>query len=342
MNHAALLDRAIALAMAGRGWVEPNPMVGCVLVDEHGEIIGEGIHERFGQPHAEPTALADCRRRGNDPRGATAVVTLEPCCHLDKKTPPCVPTLIAAGIARVVIGALDPNPSVDGEGVRQLRAAGIETLVLDDPAAKQLLAPFIARTIHRRPYVTAKVAVTADGFVAAADGKPVRITGPASDALVHRLRSRTDAIAVGGNTLRTDNPSLTARGIEDPPRRPIRIVLSQSNHIPATAKLLTDNGPETLIHTGTFDALLATLHDRNVTHLLIEPGPTLLATLLPQIDRLWTFTSPTTLGTGRPIKLPTWPGHETNVGSDTLRESFNPTSNVHYAAVPSADFPANT
>src|SRR5690349_13832991 len=156
------MRRALRLAMNGRGAVEPNPMVGCVIVKD-GRAIGEGYHARFGGPHAEPTALASCT---DPPASATVYVTLEPCCHTNKKTPPCAPQLIEAKIARAVIGCLDPNPDVNGKGVAMLRAAGI---VVDraspeiEAEAKQLIAPFIKRTVHRRPYVTMKWAESANG-----------------------------------------------------------------------------------------------------------------------------------------------------------------------------------
>src|ERR1700722_4178018 len=154
----AWMGKAIRLAMGGRGAVEPNPMVGCILVRE-ARIIGQGLHERFGSAHAEPTALANCVEWQ---AGATAYVTLEPCGHLNKKTPPCVPALIAAKMSRVVIGCLDPNPQVAGNGVEQLRAAGIETVVgiLDDKA-KQKNAAYFASVLHQRPYVTLKWAESA-------------------------------------------------------------------------------------------------------------------------------------------------------------------------------------
>src|SRR3954471_11125068 len=142
-TDAQFLNRAMHLGMNGRGRVEPNPMVGCVLV-KNGRVIGEGYHAQFGGPHAEPEALASCTE---SPTGATAYVTLEPCCHTNKKTPPCTPRLIEAKIARVVIGCLDPNPDVNGKGVAMLRAAGIQVdgPVLE-PISKQLIAPFLART----------------------------------------------------------------------------------------------------------------------------------------------------------------------------------------------------
>ena len=156
-----MMARAIQLAQRGRGRVEPNPMVGCVIVNRDGRVIGEGFHEEFGGPHAEPAALASCTE---SPAGATAYVTLEPCCHTNKKTPPCVPALIEARLARVVAGSVDPNPDVNGQGLDQLRAAAIQVTqgVLEE-SAKQLLAPFIARVVYDRPYVTLKWAETADG-----------------------------------------------------------------------------------------------------------------------------------------------------------------------------------
>src|SRR5688500_10608277 len=146
------MRRAIRLAMNGRGCVEPNPMVGCVIVKNGpstslgpGRVIGEGYHQQFGGPHAEPNALAACTE---SPQGATVYVTLEPCCHTDKKTPPCVPKLIEAKVARVVIGCLDPNPSVNGEGAALLRAAGIEVVArLLEAECRQLIAPFIANVV---------------------------------------------------------------------------------------------------------------------------------------------------------------------------------------------------
>src|SRR5947207_1217269 len=195
-----MMRRAVRLAMNGRGRVEPNPMVACVLTRD-GRVIGEGFHEQFGGPHAEPTALVSVTE---SPQGATAYVTLEPCCHTNKKTPPCVPALIDAKIARVVCGCVDPNPSVNGQGLDQLRAAGIavDVNVLEDPA-KQLLAPFIARTVYDRPYVTLKWAESADGKVAGAGGKRVQISNPPATKLVHELRGRCDAIMVGINTVIT-------------------------------------------------------------------------------------------------------------------------------------------
>src|SRR5947209_7612113 len=161
------MRRAIRLAMRGRGTVEPNPMVGCIIA-KGARAIGQGWHRQFGGAHAEPNALASCTETAE---GATAYVTLEPCCHTDKKTPPCVPKLIEAKLARVVIGCIDPNPDVAGKGCRELKEAGIAVDVgICEKEAKQLAAPFFASIEQRRPYVTLKWAQTSDGKVAGPGG----------------------------------------------------------------------------------------------------------------------------------------------------------------------------
>ena len=235
-----MLRRALRVAMNGRGYVEPNPMVGCVLVKNE-QIIAEGHTQPFGGPHAEPTALADCAARGHDPRGATAYVTLEPCCHTNKKTPPCAPRLIEAGIARVVIGCLDPNPDVDGKGITMLRGAGIEVDLAPPPLAavfQQHIAPF------RTPpfYTTLKWAQSADGYIAGAGGMPVRVSGAQANLAVHRLRTRCDSIVISSRTAEMDDPALTVRGVEIL-RRPTRIVLDRSLRISLDAKLLGAASP---------------------------------------------------------------------------------------------------
>jgi diaminohydroxyphosphoribosylaminopyrimidine deaminase/5-amino-6-(5-phosphoribosylamino)uracil reductase len=323
-----MMRRAVRLAMNGRGRVEPNPMVAAVLVKD-GRVIGEGFTSPFGGPHAEPNALASCTE---SPQGATAYVTLEPCCHTNKKTPPCVPALITAKIARVVCGCVDPNPAVNGQGLDQLRAAGItaECNLLEDPA-KQLLAPFIARTVYDRPYVTLKWAETADGKVAGAGGKRMQISNPAATRLVHQLRARSDVVMVGVNTVISDDPMLTARDLpsDAPQRKLIRVVLDSRLSIPMSSKLVrTARQVRTFVY---FDARLAdaergrvrTLHDAGVepviadrfsyglnleqilvslggfadaTHVLVEAGPTLAQGFFDRVnlvDRVWVIHSPT-------------------------------------------------
>ncbi|MCG8649527.1 MAG: bifunctional diaminohydroxyphosphoribosylaminopyrimidine deaminase/5-amino-6-(5-phosphoribosylamino)uracil reductase RibD [Pirellulales bacterium] len=201
------MRKAIDLAKEGLGHVEPNPMVGCVIVRDQ-TVLGAGYHEHFGGPHAEVRALAAC---GEDAEGATAYVTLEPCCH-HGKTPPCADALIKAGIQRVVVAMEDPFPQVDGGGLRQLAAAGIQVDVgVMRDEAESLNAAYLKRVGRGMPWVIAKWAMTADGRIATSAGESQWITGPASRAEVHRLRGRVDAIAVGMGTVEADDPLLTAR-----------------------------------------------------------------------------------------------------------------------------------
>ena len=252
------LRRALRLAMHGRGHVEPNPMVGCVLV-KNGQIIGEGWHQKVGEAHAEPNAISDCRARGHSPSGATAYVTLEPCCHTNKRTPPCAPRLIQANIARVVIGCLDPNPDVNGRGVAMLRAAGIAVDVLpeaekpaedahgwpsvgvrplDASVFRQLIAPFILRQNANRSYITTKWAETADRRVADEGGAPLQISNAASNFFVHQLRAREQYILVGANTVLADDPLLNVRHLQ-PSRLVFRTVLDPHLRVRPEAKIVT-------------------------------------------------------------------------------------------------------
>src|SRR5688500_14980726 len=192
-SESQYMERAIELARRGEGHVEPNPMVGCVLV-RHGSVVGEGWHQRFGGPHAEIEAL---RMAGDAARGSTAFVTLEPCAHAGK-TPPCTEALIAAGVARVVVACRDPNPLVNGRGVATLRAAEIDVVVLENQLeAEALLAPFAKLMTVGRPWVIAKWAMTLDGKLATHTGDSQWISGEESRAVVHQLRGRMDAIVVG-------------------------------------------------------------------------------------------------------------------------------------------------
>lgn len=203
------MQLALQLALQGQGAVEPNPMVGCVLVKE-GRMIGQGYHHRFGGRHAEVDALSSLKDRA-DAAGATAYVTLEPCCH-HGKTPPCSDALIAAGVARVVVAMRDPFPKVDGGGIRQLEAAGIDVSVNVLVAeAEQVNAPYLKRLTTGMPWVIAKWAMTADGRIATAGGQSQWITGEQSRQHVHRLRKRVDAIVVGMGTVVADDPMLNVR-----------------------------------------------------------------------------------------------------------------------------------
>jgi len=226
------MRRALAEAERGRGHVEPNPMVGAVVVKD-GRAVGVGHHERFGGPHAEVNAL---RQAGDAARGSTLYVTLEPCCH-HGKTPPCTDAVLAAGVARVVAAMRDPFPKVAGGGLARLREAGLEVDVgVEAGAARRLNAPFLKRLATGRPYVTAKWAMTLDGKIATSTGHSAWISGPRSRALVHEVRGRMDAIVVGIETALADDPLLTAR--PPGPRTPTRVVLDSRARLPLGSRLV--------------------------------------------------------------------------------------------------------
>jgi diaminohydroxyphosphoribosylaminopyrimidine deaminase/5-amino-6-(5-phosphoribosylamino)uracil reductase len=226
------MERALKLAERGRGSVEPNPLVGAVIVQGN-SIVGEGWHERYGETHAEVNALSAA---GSAARGGTLYVTLEPCCH-QGKTPPCTDAVIAAGIRRVVAAMTDPFAEVNGKGVRQLRAAGIAVDVgLGELQARRLNAPYVKLTATGWPYVHAKWAMTLDGKIATRSGDSKWITSEASRQRAHAIRGRMDAIVIGGETARADDPLLTVR--PPGPRTPVRVILSSSGNIPRHLQLV--------------------------------------------------------------------------------------------------------
>lgn len=239
------LRQALRLAARARGMTSPNPMVGAVLV-KRGKVIGRGWHRRAGLPHAEIEALRDCQRRGHSARGAVLYVTLEPCCT-HGRTPPCTDSIIAAGVKRVVVAAKDPNPKHAGRGFKLLRRAGIEVLhgVLAEEAAR-LNEAFNHWIVHRTPFVTVKAAMTLDGKIATRTGESKWITGEQSRAFAMRLRASVDAILVGVNTVRADDPALTVRAVEGGKLkveglRPLRrFILDSQARTPLTARVVTD------------------------------------------------------------------------------------------------------
>lgn len=322
----AAMRRALDLAARGHGFVEPNPPVGAVVAVGD-EIVGEGWHERFGGPHAEVVALSAAGPRA---RGATLYVTLEPCCH-HGKTPPCTEAILAAGISRVVVAAGDPFAAVAGRGLDALRAAGlqVETGLLDT-AAERLTAAFRTLVTRGRPWVIAKWAMSLDGRLAANPGQDRWISSPESRRLVHALRSRVDAIAVGIGTAVADDPLLTVRvdpGTAAGPRRPLRIVLDPRATLPVESNLVrTAREVPVLVAVGPdapaermrsleaagcevwrgvaadrgsrTAALLAELGSRRLTTLLVEGGATVLAGMIAadQVDEAWVFVAPRILG----------------------------------------------
>ncbi len=227
------MQRALELAERGRGFVEPNPLVGAVLV-RAGSVVGEGWHQRFGQAHAEVNALAEA---GDAARGATLYVTLEPCCH-HGKTPPCTDAVLRAGVARVVAAMLDPFPQVAGQGAAQLRAAGVPVeFGICEADARRLNAPYLKLVVAGLPYVHLKWAMTLDGKIATRTGDSQWISNAASRRRVHELRGRMDAIVVGIGTALADDPQLTAR--PPGPRQALRVVLDGSARLPLTSRLAT-------------------------------------------------------------------------------------------------------
>ena len=251
MTDDAFMKSALRSARRGFGSTSPNPMVGAVIV-KRGKVIGQGWHRHAGGPHAEVAALRDAIRRGHDPRGATLYVTLEPCCT-HGRTPPCTSAILAAGIARVVVAATDPNPKHSGRGFRILRRAGIEvtTGVLAAKAAR-LNEAFNHWIVRRTPFVTVKAAMTLDGKIATAAGESKWITGEAARAEGMKLRRAADAILVGVTTVLADDPGLTVRGQKTEGRgqrvgdrgqktMPLRrIILDSRARTPLSAKVVSD------------------------------------------------------------------------------------------------------
>jgi diaminohydroxyphosphoribosylaminopyrimidine deaminase/5-amino-6-(5-phosphoribosylamino)uracil reductase len=307
------MQRALELAERGRGAVEPNPLVGAVVVRD-GAVVGEGYHECFGGPHAEIHALAAAGERA---RGATLYVTLEPCCH-HGKTPPCTDAIRRAGIARVVAAMSDPFPAVGGKGIAELERHGVICTVgvCERESARQN-APFLTLIHERRPYVHAKWAMSLDGKLATRTGDSKWISCEESRRRVHELRGRMDAIIVGAGTVRADDPLLTAR--PPGPRVPTRIVLTSDGRLPAHCRLLQSRdlapllvaGPEGFRgHEGdilrvpavqgrlSIAALLAELGRRQMTNVLVEGGPRVLDSFFDVglIDEVHVFVASIVIG----------------------------------------------
>ncbi len=279
------LERALELAERGRGTTAPNPMVGAVVVRD-GEIAGEGWHERPGEPHAEVNAL---RAAGESARGATLYVTLEPCTH-HGRTPPCADAVIEAGVARVVVGATDPNPEAAG-GIERLRAAGIEVEVAAGELAwraRDLNAGYFSVYERGRPWVIYKAAVTLDGRMTLPGSR--WISGEDSRRLVHELRGWVDAIAVGMGTVRADSPRLDARDV-GAAKQPRRLAFGRGP--------LRD-GSELELRSGPLDEELRALASEGVQWLLLEGGPTLAASFFAAdlVDQLQLFVAPALAGGG--------------------------------------------
>jgi diaminohydroxyphosphoribosylaminopyrimidine deaminase/5-amino-6-(5-phosphoribosylamino)uracil reductase len=244
-DQLSVMRRTFELAARGQGFVEPNPMVGAVLVDDQLRLLGEGFHQKFGGPHAEVEAIADAETRRKKQKkkrlqDAILFVSLEPCCHFGK-TPPCTQAILAAGIRKVVIGRSDPSPHANGKGIAELRAAGVEVEVgLLEDEAKRLTAPFAKRVITGLPWVIAKWAMSWDGKIATRSGDSQWISNEASRAVVHQVRGRMDAILVGAETARHDDPLLTAR--PPGPRVATRVVIDSIASLRIESQLVRTAG----------------------------------------------------------------------------------------------------
>ncbi len=330
------MRHALQLAARGEGYVEPNPMVGSVVVRAD-EVVGEGWHARFGGAHAEVHAL---EAAGRAARGATLYVTLEPCCH-QGKTPPCTEAILSAGIASVVVAMRDPFPAVAGRGIAQLQAAGLQVEVgCEQQAALRLNAPYLKRLQFRRPWIIAKWAMTLDGKLATRTGDSQWISSPASREVVHRLRGRVDAIMVGRETARRDDPLLTAR--PPGPRVATRIVVDSHAELSLESQLvrsaatvpvlvavaeqadarrcaaLTRAGCEVLHcagedHLRRLEDLLGQLGHRPWTNVLVEGGGRLMGSLmqLNELDEVHAFIAPKLIGGEQSITPISGPGLET-------------------------------
>lgn len=322
------MSRALELAAAaGHGAVSPNPLVGAVIVDREGALVGEGHHAVLGGPHAEAAALADALERGADPAGATMYVTLEPCAH-EGRQPPCAGAILEAGIARVVIGSDDPSAKASGRGPGILRDGGVDVAWAEGPdaaAARLLNQPFRKHARTGMPLVALKAAVTLDGRTASGGGESRWISGPASRERVHRWRAEADAIAVGIGTALADDPTLTARGV-GARRQPLRVVFDSAARLPLASRLVATLDPSPVLVVAGAAAspervaalrgagvevvqlpgsgaerigpALAELGRREVTSLLLEGGATLAGAFRDagELDELRIFHAPILLG----------------------------------------------
>ncbi len=312
------LERACELAQRGIGSTSPNPPVGALVVRE-GEIAGEGYHHRAGEPHAEVNAL---RAAGLKARGATLYVTLEPC-DQQGRTPPCTQAVIEAGITRVVVGTPDPNPKTDGAGIRRLRESGIEVEVANDAQALAIVEPFARAIGAHRPYVSLKMAMSLDGFIASQPGRQEWLTGDQAREFVRELRIAHDAVAVGAGTIRVDNPHLTVRPEHHRLRPYARVVVCETDAVdpqsavfapcelyrktivlaPAGAKtrFAQLDGVAEVIFVGASDemhldiaAALGMLREHDISSVLCEGGPTMAGHLLGAglVDRFYWLIAP--------------------------------------------------
>ncbi len=318
-----LMGKAISLAARGAGCTSPNPMVGALIIDRFGKILGKGYHKRAGTAHAEVHAIDKVGRKS---RGATMVVTLEPCNHTGR-TGPCTEKIIEAGIKKVIVGAPDPNPLVSGSGVERLREAGIEVVegVLSEKASR-LNEAYNKYITTGLPFVTLKLAATLDGRVAMASGESKWITGPEARKLVHRMRAESDAVMVGSGTALADDPELTVRHVKG--RNPKRVLVDTGFKVPLSSRLFNRPEDGVIVFTGpgadkdkiararalgvevhsvrlkqgrlSLKTIFRELWKRGIVNLLLECGPKLAADAIETgaADKVALFYGPKLIGAG--------------------------------------------
>ncbi len=311
-----MMRRCLQLARKALGKTAPNPLVGCVIT-QGGKIVGQGFHPKAGEPHAEVFAL---RAAGEQARGATLYVNLEPCNH-QGRTPPCTQAILQAGIRKVVVGMIDPDPRVSGTGVETLQQAGLEVIVgVEEAACQKLNEAFIHRILYQRPLGILKYAMTLDGKIATTTGHSAWVTGEKARHLVHQQRAIADAVIVGGNTVRQDNPHLTSHGVSD--RNPLRVIISPSFNLPPIAHLWDTETAPTLIFTQeganlplqaqlsqqgveiealpqlTLDAVIESLYHRGLSQIFWECGGVLAAQAIQAkaVQKVMAFIAPKIIG----------------------------------------------
>ncbi len=311
-----IMTHCLELARRALGHTAPNPLVGCVIIG-NGQILGEGFHPGAGHPHAEVFALTEA---GEKARGATVYVNLEPCNHYGR-TPPCTDALIAAGVARVVIGMIDPNPLVAGAGVAKLQDAGMEVVVgVLEAECRELNEAFIHRMLYHYPFGILKYAMTLDGKIATTTGHSAWVTSQEARSEVHKLRVACDAVIIGGNTVRRDNPFLTSRSTQAD--NPLRVVMSRSLDLPTEANLWDVSEARTLVFTEidsnlefqeylrqkgvevlatstlTPAVVMSNLYDRGFLSVLWECGGILAARAIADgvVQKIWAFIAPKIIG----------------------------------------------
>lgn len=314
------MKKCIALAKKGEGFVSPNPLVGAVILDKNNKMVGYGWHKKYGEPHAEVNAINMAKDNGADIRGGTIIVSLEPCSHFGK-TPPCADLIINEGLKKVVVGCIDPNPKVAGNGIKKLQNAGIDVMVgVLEKECQDLNEIFIKNQAEKMPFVAIKTATTMDGKIATKTGSSKWITSEKARIEVQKLRNKYDAILTGSGTVLADNPSLTCRMKNG--RNPIRVIIDSNAKIPLNSKVFNDNGTKifwavsndvdaskypknikiikcpTIANKIDLKFLVGELYNQGVRSILVETGGILNGAFLKQglVDKIYQFIAPKILG----------------------------------------------